>query len=246
MGHAAARPVTQPSERDAATRDGGAGPHFSPDTLRFIRDLKRNNTREWFVANKARYEDAVKDPALRLIADFAPLLGKISPHFRATPRSLFRIHRDTRFSKDKSPYKTHVGIHFRHDRARDAHAPGYYLHIEPGSVFAGVGIWHPEGDALRKIRERIAEDPAGWKRASRTKAFTRTFELAGDALKRAPKGFDPAHPLVEDLKRKDFIGVVELDDTFVTKDGLSERLATTFAAGTPLMRFLCEALEVPF
>ncbi len=220
--------------------------HFSPDTLRFIRDLEKNNDRAWFVANKDRYEGAVKDPALRLIADFAPKLAKLSPHFMATPRSLFRIHRDTRFSKDKSPYKTHVGIHFRHDHAKDAHAPGYYLHIEPKSVFAGVGIWHPEAGALRLIRERIVEDPAGWKRASRGKAFLGTFELAGDLLKRPPKGFDPDHPLIEDLKRKDFIGVVELDDAFVTKGDLPERLAKAFAAGTPLMRFLCEALDVPF
>ena len=220
--------------------------HFSPHTLRFIRDLKKNNERAWFVANKDRYEEAVKDPALRFIADFAPKLAKLSPHFMATPRSLFRIHRDTRFSKDKSPYKTHVGIHFRHDRAKDAHAPGYYLHIEPKSVFAGVGIWHPEAGALRLIRERIVEEPAAWKRATTAKAFTGTFELAGDRLKRPPKGFDLDHPFVEDLKRKDFIGVAELDDAFVTKGDLPERLAKTFAAGTPLMRLLCDALDVPF
>ncbi|HUP53536.1 MAG TPA: DUF2461 domain-containing protein [Longimicrobiales bacterium] len=220
--------------------------HFSPDTLRFIRDLKKNNERAWFVANKDRYEETVKDPALRFIADFAPKLAKLSPHFMATPRSLFRIHRDTRFSKDKSPYKTHVGIHFRHDGAKDAHAPGYYLHIEPKSVFAGVGIWHPEAGALRLIRERIVEEPAAWKRATTAKTFTGTFELAGDRLKRPPKGFDLDHPFVEDLKRKDFIGVVELDDAFVTKGDLPERLAKTFAAGTPLMRLLCDALDVPF
>ena len=220
--------------------------HFSPHTLRFIRDLKKNNERAWFVANKDRYEEAVRDPALRFIADFAPKLAKLSPHFMATPRSLFRIHRDTRFSKDKSPYKTHVGIHFRHDRAKDAHAPGYYLHIEPKSVFAGVGIWHPEAGALRLIRQRIVEEPAAWKRATTAKTFTGTFELAGDRLKRPPKGFDLDHPFVEDLKRKDFIGIVELDDAFVTKRDLPERLARTFAAGTPLMRLLCDALDVPF
>ena len=225
---------------------GSAEARFSSETLRFLGDLKRNNNRSWFAENKERYEDAVKDPALRLIAEFAPELARISPHFRATPRSLYRIHRDTRFSREKIPYKTHLGIHFRHDRARDAHAPGYYLHIEPGTVFAGVGIWHPESSALRLIRERIVEDPAGWKRASRAKAFTATYELAGDRLKRAPKGFDPEHPLIEDLKWKDYIGVVELDEAYVTKGGLAKRLAKTFAAGTPLMRFLCAALDVPF
>lgn len=229
----------------ASGRDAG-GARFSADTLRFLSDLKKNNNRSWFAENKERYEETVKDPALRLIADFAPELARISPHFMATPRSLYRIHRDTRFSKEKIPYKTHLGIHFRHDRARDAHAPGYYLHVEPGSVFAGVGIWHPESAPLRRIREHIVEDPAGWKRASRAKSFTETYELAGDRLKRHPRGFDADHPLVEDLKWKDYIGLVELDEAFVTEEGLPKRLAKTFAAGTPLMRFLCAALDVPF
>ena len=219
---------------------------FTPDTFRFLKDLKKNNDREWFAANKKRYEEQLKDPALRVIAAFAPELKKISPHFMATPRSLFRIHRDTRFAKDKSPYKTHIGLHFRHDRAKDAHAPGYYLHIEPGGVFLGVGIWHPEGGPLRAIRERIVEDPAGWKRASRAKAFTTAFELSGDRLKRPPKDFDPEHPLIEDLKWKDYIGIAERPDSFVTDAGLPKALAKTFAAGTPFMRFLCDALSVPF
>jgi uncharacterized protein (TIGR02453 family) len=232
--------VTPPS------RGPKAAPHFSAETLRFFRDLKENNNRSWFGENKERYEEAVKDPALRLIADFAPHLAELSSHFKATPRSLYRIHRDTRFSKDKVPYKTYMGLHFRHDHARDAHAPGYYLHVEPGSVFAGVGIWHPETAPLRHIREGIVEDPAGWKRASRAESFTGTFELAGDRLKRAPKGFDAEHPLVEDLKWKDYIGIVELDEAFVTKGDLAARLAKTFAPATPFMRFLCKTLDVPF
>jgi len=219
---------------------------FTQDTFRFLKDLKKNNDREWFAANKKRYEEQLKDPALRVIAAFAPELKKISPHFMATPRSLFRIHRDTRFAKDKSPYKTHIGLHFRHDRAKDAHAPGYYLHVEPGGVFLGVGIWHPESAPLRAIREHIVEDPAGWKRASRAKAFTGAFDLAGDRLKRPPKDFDPEHPLIEDLKWKDYIGIAECPDSFVTDAGLPKALAKTFAAGTPFMRFLCDALAVPF
>jgi uncharacterized protein (TIGR02453 family) len=220
--------------------------HFSADTLRFLADLKKNNNRSWFAENKERYEGMVKDRALGLIADFAPYLTELSPHFKATPRSLYRIHRDTRFSREKIPYKTHIGIHFRHDRARDAHAPGYYLHIEPGSVFAGVGIWHPESAALRLIREGIVEDPSGWKRTTGDRAFSSTYDLAGDRLQRAPKGFDPAHPLVEDLKWKDYIGIVELDEAFATHAELPRRLADTFAAATPFMRFLCRALDVPF
>jgi uncharacterized protein (TIGR02453 family) len=220
--------------------------YFSQQTFRFLRDLAANNDRAWFAANKSRYDEHVKAPALKLIEDFAPRLEKISARFAATPRSLYRLHRDTRFSKDKSPYKTYAGIHFRHERAKDAHAPGFYLHVEPGSVFAGVGIWHPESDALRRIREHIVERPDGWKRASRAKSFTSTFELAGDRLTRPPKGFDPTSGLIEDLKWKDYIGVATLDERFVRGDALPAELAETFAAGTPLMRFLCDALDVSF
>lgn len=220
--------------------------YFTRETLRFLGDLKKHNERAWFAENKARYEEHVKDPALRLIEDFAPKLQRLSPHFLATPRSLFRIHRDTRFANDKSPYKTHLGLHFRHERARDAHAPGYYLHIEPGNVFAGVGIWHPDAPALRAIREHIVEKPDAWKRASRAKAFTKTFALEGDRLARPPKGFDPEHPLIEDLKWKDYIGVVELRESFATSADLPATLGTIFGAGTPFMRFLCGALNVAF
>ena len=222
------------------------GSYFSKETFRFLDDLAQNNDRAWFAANKVRYEAHVREPALALIADFAPRLARISRHFAATPRSLYRLQRDTRFSKDKSPYKSHAGIHFRHERAKDAHAPGFYLHLEPGSVFAGVGIWHPEPDALRRIREHIVARPDAWKRASRAKAFTAEFELAGERLTRPPKGFDPEHALIEDLKWKDYIGVATLDERFVRKPTLPADLAETFAAGTPVMRFLCAALDVPF
>ena len=220
--------------------------YFTEGTLEFLRDLKANNDREWFAANKARYEQDLKAPALRLIQDFGEELPKISPHFRATPRSLYRIHRDTRFSRDKSPYKPHAGVHFRHELAKSAYAPGYYLHVEPGQVFVGIGIWRPEAPALKKVREHIVESPEAWKRASGARKFTETFELAGDSLKRAPKGFDPDHPLIEDLRRKDFIGVASMPDSFATSSDLPRRLATTFGAGSPFMRFLCEALGAPF
>ncbi|MDH3207033.1 MAG: DUF2461 domain-containing protein [Gemmatimonadota bacterium] len=219
---------------------------FTEDTYRFLKDLKKNNDRDWFDANKKRYEEHLKDPALRIIAAFAPELKKISPHFMATPRSLFRIYRDVRFAKDKSPYKTHIGLHFRHDRSKDAHAPGFYLHVEPKQAFIGVGIWHPDGPALRSIREHIVEEPAAWKKASRTKSFTGAFNLSGDRLKRPPKDFDPEHPLIEDLKWKDYIGIAEVPDSFVLDPALPKALAKTFKAGTPFMRFLCEALDVPF
>src|SRR5262245_48947572 len=135
---------------------------FGPGLFSFLEDLGANNNREWFTANKQRYEEQLLEPALAFIGAFGQRLEKISPHFSADARpsggSLFRIYRDTRFSKDKRPYKTNLGLHFRHERAKDAHAPGYYLHIGPDEVFAGGGIWHPGADVATRIREAIVAD----------------------------------------------------------------------------------------
>lgn len=224
----------------------GSHRYFSDETFRFLEELKENNDREWFAENKGRYELRAKAPALHVIADFGPLLHELSPHFRATPRSLFRIHRDVRFSNDKSPYKTHLGLHFRHERSKDAHAPGFYFHVEPGEVFLGVGIWRPKGPALRGIRQRIVDEPDEWIEVSRDEAFRDAFDLAGESLKRGPRDFDPDHPLIEDLKRKDFIGTRAASRDFATRPDLPEALAEAYAKAEPFMRFLCRALDVPY
>ena len=228
----------------------GAGGTFSNGTFAFLRDLAKHNDREWFQAHKKRYEEVVKGPALRFIVETGPHLQKISPHFRADPRanggSLFRIYRDTRFSKDKRPYKTHTGIQFRHEAGKDAHAPGYYLHIEPGGCFFGLGIWHPDGPTLRKIREGIVEDESGWRKVTGGKGFRDRLELTGDSLVRPPRGFDPEHPLVEDLKRKDFIAVAPLTQKILTDPAFVKEFIKLCKAGTPLMAFLCKALDLSF
>lgn len=225
-------------------------PYFTSATFRFLEDLAAHNDRAWFEQNKRRYEADVKGPALRFITDFGPHLKKISTEFRADPRpvggSLFRIHRDVRFAKDKRPYKTAAGIHFRHFESKDVHAPGFYLHIEPGEVFAGVGIWHPDPKTARRIREAIAEDPRGWTAATRTRTFRDRFELEGERLSRPPQGFDPAHPLVEDLKRKDFIGVARLTERAATRPGFMKEFAALCRAGAAMNRFLCGALAIPY
>jgi uncharacterized protein (TIGR02453 family) len=224
--------------------------YFSPATFTFLRDLAANNERAWFQENKARYERDVRDPATRFIIDFGPQLAGISKRFRADPRpvggSLFRIHRDTRFSTDKRPYKTHAGVHFRHEQAKDAHAPGFYVHLEPDQVFVGVGIWHPDGATLKKIRDAIARSPAAWRKAVGDDAFRARFALAGDALKRPPAGYAKDHPLIEDLKRKDFIGVATFDEAVAGAPDFLPRIADTCRAGAPLTRFLCRAVGVPF
>ena len=224
--------------------------HLRPELLRFLKQLSANNNRAWFQENKDRYERDVREPLLRFIEAFEPRLEKISPHFvadaRKTGGSLFRIHRDTRFSRDKSPYKTHAGVQFRHERAKDVHAPGFYLHIEPKEAFIGVGIWHPDSDTLKLLRDAIVENPAKWKRAKSAKAFAEQFELAGDSLKRAPKGYDPDHPLIEDLKRKDFIAVTKLKEKELTANNFLDRFTKTCTAAKPFMRYLAEAVGLDF
>ncbi len=224
--------------------------HFSPALFKFLNELEANNEREWFNANKPRYESTIKDPAIQFIADFEKPLKTISPHFVADTRgnggSLFRIYRDTRFSKDKTPYKTNTGMHFRHEMAKDVHSPGFYLNLEPGACFMGVGIWRPEPKVAQKIRQHIAEEPTRWKRATQSKKFTDIYNLDGDSLKRPPKGFDPDHPLIDDLKRKDFIAGNNLTQKQVTADGFIEDYTAMCKAAGPFMKFLCEAVGVPY
>jgi uncharacterized protein (TIGR02453 family) len=224
--------------------------YFTTDTFQFLKDLEANNDRSWFNANKARYDAAIKEPALDFIEDFAGPLRKISKHFVADPSlqggSLFRIHRDTRFSKDKTPYKTNTGLHFRHFMAKDAHAPGFYLHVQPGESFMGVGLWRPETRVAYQIREHIDEHQTDWKRATRAKRFTDVYTLEGDSLTRPPKGFPEDHALIVDLKRKDFIASTRLSQRVITSGSFMDTFEDNCKRGTPMMRFLCDAVGVPF
>ena len=223
---------------------------FEPTIFQFLEELSDNNNRPWFQENKPRYEREVREPSLAFIRAFGPRLKKISRFFTADDRrvggSLMRIYRDTRFAKDKTPYKTNVGVQFRHEMGRDVHSPGFYVHIAPGECFLGVGTWHPDGASLRLIRQAIVERPDRWRRATRGKRFRECFELAGDSLKRSPRDFPADHPLIEDLKRKDLIGLCELKKRDVLDAHFLDKVAGSFTAARPLMRFLCEALNVPF
>lgn len=223
-----------------------SSPYFTRATFTFLKDLAEHNERDWFEDNRSRYEDHVKVPALRFIQDFAPVLSEISPHFRAGPRSLFRIHRDVRFSKDKSPYKTHTGIHFRHDAGRDVHVPGFYLHVEPGGSFLGLGMWRPDGPSTRKVRELMVEEPDAWRAAVEAPGFLAHFSLDGDRLSRTPRGYPADHPMAEDLKWNDFVGSAPVAESFVTDPDLPALLGERYAAGTALMRFLCRAVGQAF
>jgi len=213
---------------------------FRPELFDFLRQLKRHNDREWFAKNKARYEEVVQNPALLFISGFAEHLQKLAPNFVADPRptrgSLFRIYRDTRFSPDKRPFKTHVGIHFSHASGKDAHAPVFYLHLQPDHCFAAAGVWHPDSRALAKIRTAIVAAPERWAKAMRK------LELEGDSLVRPPRGFDPNHRFVEDIKRKDFVASAVLTEAQVCGPRFMRDFATACRTMLPLVEFTTRAL----
>lgn len=223
---------------------------FQPAMLEFLEQLAANNNRPWFLANKARYEEEVLQPALRFIRAFRPRLKRISPFFTADDRrvggSLMRIYRDTRFARDAAPYKTNVGIQFRHEQGRDIHAPSFYVHISPGECFLALGLWRPEPELLNLIRQAIVDSPEKWRRARDDRKFRARWALDGGSLKRPPRGFPADHPYIEDIKRTDFIAVEELEERDVLGKKFLEHVADSFAAGRPFMRFLCDALKAPF
>ncbi len=224
--------------------------YFSSQTFQFLTRLTLNNSREFFEQHKAEYERNVREPALALIRDFAPRLRGISRHFVASDKkvggSLMRVNRDVRFSADKSPYKTNVGIQFRHEAGKDVHAPGLYLHVSPEECFLGSGIWHPEPEVLALIRERILEKPKAWQKAAFAPSFREHFELSGDSLKRAPRGIGADHPFVRDLMRKDHIAILSLTERQVVSRNLPEMMAERLALSRPYLKFLCAAQGLPF
>ncbi len=223
---------------------------FNDETLKFLRELKKNNNRDWFNENKPRYEEDVLDVALRFIQSMQDPLADIAPHFTAIPKrmggSLMRVYRDTRFSKNKTPYKTNIGIQFRHELGKDVHAPGYYVHIDPDDVFLGAGMWRPASEPLRAIRERIADKPGEWEPVRDDRGFKRHFDLGGESLTRPPRGFDKDHPQIGDIKRKSFIAVKTLTHDDALNPKFQQKVETAFKAATPYMTFLCKAVGVPF
>ena len=223
---------------------------FTRKTISFLKELNQNNNKIWFDKNRQRYEDEVRTPALDYIESMDQHIAKISPHFVVSPKkvggSLMRVHKDIRFSKDKTPYKTNIGIQFRHARGKDVHAPGFYLHIEPGDVFLAAGIWRPESNTLRNVRTLMDEYPKEWKKITKKLAGTNDFNFGGKSLKRPPKGFDADHPLIDDLKRKDFIAVQNLKISTIYAKDFSKQTARLFKTVSPLVKFICDADDLPF
>lgn len=224
---------------------------FPEDLFRFLEELTVNNNREWFNANKRRYQQSVVAPVGEFICAMGEHLYRISTNFVADPRgnggSMFRIYRDTRFSRDKRPYKENVGCHFRHVAGKSAHAPGFYLHLQSKNVFVGAGIWRPPNPVLNNIRTAIVERPDSWEKVVRDRKLVKRFgRIEGERLKRPPRGYDADHPLVEDLKRKSFFLKQPLDDSLALTPKFINEVVQAYIAAAPLIRFITTALELPF
>jgi uncharacterized protein (TIGR02453 family) len=217
---------------------------FGPDLFRFLRELARNNNRDWFQANKTRYENSVQEPALQFIRTMAPRLGRISPHVVAEARpfggSLSRIYRDTRFSKDKSPYKTHVGIHFSHEDAKKGdNLPGFFFHLAPGDSLVASGIWQPAPPAAKRIRDAIVASPARW-----AKVLPKGVRLGGESYARVPAGYDKDHPYASDLCQKDFYASLPFTDAEIAAASFGSTFEAACRRLDPLNAFLATATGV--
>jgi uncharacterized protein (TIGR02453 family) len=219
------------------------GPHFFrfPEAgLRFLRRLKRNNNREWFLANKEEYEEFLKKPMEDLVEALALEFARFAPEFQASPRiSLYRIYRDTRFSKDKTPYKTRVAAIFpprglgKHDGA------GLYFHISTTELLIGGGLYMPSPEDLQAVRTAIASDYQNFEAIVQNRGFRRLFgELSGEQLTRVPRGFPAGHEAADYLRLKQFLAGRKLSPKVATSPGFQKAILETFVALTPLLRFL--------
>ena len=223
---------------------------FTPAFFSFLEDLEQNNDRTWFKANKARYEADVREPCLAFVRAMAGRIAETTDVLEAIDKkvggSLMRIHRDTRFSKDKSPYKTNVGIQFRHRAGKDVHAPCLYLHFDTSECFVAVGIWGPPNPELHKIRARIDAESGAWRDIVDAPSFANTFQREGESLKRVSRGYDKEHPLGEDLKRKSHMAVHRFPRSTALGEGFPEFVADKLTLAGPFAAFLCKAIGQPF
>ena len=224
---------------------------FDADLIAFLGEIAENNDKTWFDANRKRFQNSVQAPCLALVRAIAPGLEAISPHVVADDRksggSMMRIFRDTRFSKDKRPYNTHVSFRFRVAGEKGAPRPGFYLRITADTLTVGTGCWDIDPPGLASMRDAIVERTDEWLAARDDAAFRAIFaELGGESLKRAPRGYPADHPCVEDLKRKNFAAFGDLPHALVTDPDLPDALLRSYAASRPFMAFVCDALKIPF
>ncbi|MHB1311618.1 MAG: DUF2461 domain-containing protein [Gemmatimonadaceae bacterium] len=227
---------------------------FRPAALTFLRALKRNNRREWFEANRATYEREIKAPMKALVEELDVRFAALAPEFVGDPRtSVFRIHRDIRFSQDKSPYKAHAALWIFHrapgrgvGQTVDGGA-GFYFHLEPGASMVAGGLWMPPSPKLQLIRDAIVDDVAGWEAIVRDKAFVKRFgglteDDPGVRLKRLPRGYAPGHPAERWLRFKSFTVSRALSDAEATGAKVADLAMKDYAVMLPLTRWLNRAM----
>ena len=217
---------------------------FPKEGLHFLRSLKRNNNREWFQKHKSIYEQHVKQPMTDLMDVLAEEFQQFAPEMLATPKaSAYRIYRDTRFSKDKSPYKTHVAAVFPRAGLTKHEGAGFYLHIDPAELLIGGGLYMPLPEDLNSVRRHIAEDPEPFLAIVEGRSFRRTFgKLGGEQLSRVPRGFTADHPAADYLKYRQFLGGRNFPAEIATTPRFYKLTLETFHALLPLIRFLNEPI----
>lgn len=225
---------------------------FTPELFEFLKQLAANNNRPWFLANQDRYERVVREPARQLVADLALPLAAVSLHYVANPAkvggSIYRVQRDRRYHRDRPPYKTWLGLRFYHERRRElqVQVPSFHVHLAPGGCFIGAGLWQPGSATVKRVREFIADNPRAWQQAVHAPAFRSRFRLAGAQLQRAPRGYAPDHPLIEDLKRKDFIALLDFPDEVALARDFDRFILDQIRELAPLVDYLCAALGLEF
>ena len=206
-------------------------------TLKFLKDIAKNNNREWFLGHKAQYENALQN--LKNVAE--DVRQRLNKKDVIEEAKVFRIYKDVRFSKDKTPYKNHFGVHFK--RATTERRGGYYLHIEPGGTFVGGGFWEPDPADLKRIREEFAYDDKPIRKIISAKTFVNYFgKLDGDELKTAPSGFERDHPAIDLIRKKQFIVGRKFSDTDVANENFKKEIVLTFEAMRPFFEYMSEVL----
>jgi uncharacterized protein (TIGR02453 family) len=219
-------------------------PQFPAAGLSFLRKLKRNNRREWFLQHKETYEETVHQPMIALVNALAPEFARFAPEIAANPKvSLYRIYRDTRFSKDKSPYKTHTAAGFSHRGLGKNEGAGFYLHITPSEFLIGGGLYRPDPEDLAAVRHHIALHYKRLTSIVNARAFRRLFGgISGEQLVRVPRGFPADHPAADYLRHRQFLASRLMPSEIVTTPQFGGIVLETFRALHPFLRFLNEPI----
>lgn len=224
---------------------------FTVEIFEFLRDLKANNNRAWFEANKERYHQYARDELIKMLIELQAGLAEFAPQIEVVPKavggSIHRIYRDLRFSKDKTPYKTHLSAHLRHQQRDASYGLGFYLRIEPGECIVASGIWQLTPKNAATVRNRIVKRPDEWARATAASHFVSLYgSVYGEQLKRVPGEYDSDHRFADDLRRKGFGGFAKLTDEQILGPACVPLVLDSFKAAVPLMQFLADAFDIPW